>query len=224
MNLKNIIIIFFVFSFFILVGCNKEKDKDVIVSTGIAKNTESSKYIVKFKNIEKNKLFSASKVWAEDTKGNKIKADIPLNFHKPIINIYQRDFDKDGRDEILVATEPSGDGLFFDFSILTLDKKFVTKEVFHSSGSLTFCDYWLLAPDNTIIHLDSMRDYTNKGNVIYKSKYYSCIYTPEVKNGKLVFVPGRKKESKYELDNLDGIKNVFGISKDAIVISNVSVN
>ena len=115
-------------------------------------------------------------------------------------------------------------GSLINFSILTLDKKFVTKEVFHSSGSLTFCDYWLLAPDNTIIHLDSMRDYTNKGNVIYKSKYYSCVYTPELKNGKLVFVPGRKKESKYELDNLDGIKNVFGISKDAIVISNVSVN
>lgn len=215
--MKRLIIgIMIIFTLF-LIGC---KSDEPIKETekGVATNNQSSKYNVKFENIMEDKVFKKCRVYVDGGK------DIDIDISRPIKNIYQRDFDKDGRDELLIATEPNKSGIYFNFGVWTLDKNFKAEEVFYGDGSLSQCDYWFLTKDNRIIHLNSIRDYANEENAIYKSRYTCIVYTPDMRNGKLVFEQGPVKKSKHEMDNLNEIRDLFGVPKDAVIISNLSVD
>ena len=135
-------------------------------------------------------------------------------------NIYQRDFNGDGNEELLIITEPYVKGQFFDFGVYSLDKDFKATEVFCGDGSLLYCDYWFLTEDNCLIHLKSIRNYANENNAVYKSRYICETYTPENEKGELVFESGVVKKTKNEMDNLKEIMKVMNIPENALIISN----
>lgn len=215
--MKRLIIVTVIFLSLFFIGCKSEEPLKE-TEKGVATNHQTSKYNIKFENIMVDKVFKRTRVYIDGGK------DIEIDISRPIKNIYQRDFDKDGRDELLIATEPNKNGDYFNFGVWTLDKDLKTEEIFYGDGSLSLCDYWFLTEDNKLIHLNSIRDYANEENAVYKSRYTCIEYTPIVKNNKLIFEQGYVKKTKHEMDNLKEIRELMGIPENAVIISNVSVD
>lgn len=224
MNLRRVLfLIFSLFIFCLILGCKTAEIDNDNTEKGVATSNQKSKYIIKFENVKVDDHFDHNRLWAEDFEGNVIKEDIEADIPRPIKNIYQRDFDGDGHDDLLIATEPYENGLFFDFGVFTLDKDFNATEVFYGDGSISHCDYWFLTDDNKLIHMNSIRNYENEDNAVYKSRYTCVAYTPKKEKGELVFESGKVIKTKYELDNLKEIRDALGIPENAIVISNITV-
>ena len=194
--MKRIVFIFIVLLAFV-IGCKSPEPVNNNSQTGVATSNQGSKYIIKFENINQHEHFSHVRLWAEDFEGNVIKENIEADISRPVKNIYQRDFDGDGDDDMLVATEPYKNGLFFDFGVFTLDKDFKAREVFYGNGSISHCDYWFLTDDNNLIHVNSIRNYENEENAVYKSRYTSVTHKPKTEEGKLVFEAVSVIKTKY---------------------------
>ena len=223
MNLRRVLFLSLLLcQFCLILGC-KTAEIDNNTEKGIATSNQKSKFIIKFENVNIEDHFDHNRLWAEDFDGKVIKEEIVADIPRPIKNVYQRDFDGDGQDDLLIATEPYKSGLYFDFGVFTLDKNFNTTEVFYGDGSISHCDYWFLTEDNKLIHMNSIRNYEKEDNAVYKSRYTAVTHTPKTVGGALVFQAGKVIKTKDELDNLKEIQQALGIPENAIVISNITV-
>ena len=198
-----------------VMGCKKDTVKIESVKGTSFSNTESD-YKYRFKNISKDYYFRKCNIWAEDSNGKIIKKKIDKTFHQPIVSVFQRNFDSEGKDDLLVVTKYNVGKDSFAFYVILSDENFETKEIFDATGSLEDCDYWLLTKDNNLIHLISQRDYSKPDNAVYKSRYKAEFYRFEKKNGKTEFKQYRSLTTKRELDSLDDIKIALGIDKEAV--------
>ena len=215
------IIVVFVMS---CIGCKKNVEETKVSANGVATINDSSTFTVKFENIySADQEFESVRLWAVDLDNKLIKDNILIDISSPVKNIYQRDFNGDGTDEIIVITEPYPKDSVFQFGVWTIDKDWNSEEVFYGDGSVSRCNYWFLSRKNELIHINSIRDYSKDDNAFYKSRFTCIIHTPKEDNGKLVFESGSVIKSKNELDTLKDIRLVFGIPEDSIVLSNIPV-
>lgn len=201
----------------VVIGCKKDNANIESVKGTSYFSTESD-YKYRFKNISKDHYFRKCNIWVEDLNGKIIKKKIDKTFHQPIVSIFQRNFDGEGKDDLLVVTKYNVGKDSFAFYVILSDENFETKEIFDATGSLEDCDYWLLTKDNNLIHLISQRDYSKPDNAVYKSRYKAEFYRLDNKNGKTEFKQYKSLTTKRELDNLDDIKIALGIDKEAVSV------
>ena len=112
-----------------VIGCKPTEPVRNDSQTGVATSNQKSKFIIKFENVNVDDHFDHSRLWAEDFEGNVVKEEIEADVPRPIKNVYQRDFDGDGHDDLLIATEPHKNGLFFDFGVFIVDNNFNIEEL-----------------------------------------------------------------------------------------------
>ncbi|MBQ0105243.1 MAG: hypothetical protein KBT47_04310, partial [Armatimonadetes bacterium] len=204
----------------VFVGCrDKEIPEPVNTVEGTAHIRYSSDYLVKFENIWVGDEFKKCVFHVEDSQGNTVREELDIEFSRPVCHIFQRDFDGDGRDELLISSEPYGENLYYDFGVYELSEDWVSEEVFCGDGSLVRCDYWFLGEDNRLFHLCALRNYEKPENAVYKSRYICTFLKPEAENNKLTFVSCGVKKTFKEMDNLKEIKKEIKIPENAALVS-----